>query len=248
MALNNQATILECLRKMSNTSLVPPNTPIPGVNSLFDLPPFTAFPPFNPPMPCAATESSLVNDASLHSITQLLCPPQMQSNPPTFPVTRHVPDEQNQADNVLHSPVVVSSGSSLPSSVAVSASSTLLSPSASRISHTGASEEEAGNILPHPRPRSFPTETVVEELYRSRTKYNFCVRLLSLLYSKDDLKDCSVNGGHGKRALNNAAKTFLRETFFAYYPAANKEEQESEWRKCTNAMNAHLCKYIKKQK
>ena len=101
---------------------------------------------------------------------------------------------------------------------------------------------------PHHKPRSFPAESVIKELYRTRPKYNFCVRLLSLLYNREELVDCSVNGGHGKRPLNTAAKLFLCETFFMYYPAASMKEQEEEWKRCTNALNAHLCKYVNKHK
>ena len=99
-----------------------------------------------------------------------------------------------------------------------------------QVSPKAAHQDAPQTGKPHHKIRSFPAESVIDVLYRTRPKYNLCVRLLSLLYNRDELVDCSVNGGHDKRPLNTAAKLFLRETFFVYYPAASKQEQEEEWK------------------
>lgn len=117
-----------------------------------------------------------------------------------------------------------------------------------QVSPKAAHQDAPQTGKPHHKIRSFPAESVIDVLYRTRPKYNFCVRLLSLLYNREELVDCSVNGGHGKRPLNTAAKLFFRETFFMYYPASSKQEQEEEWKWCTNLLNAHLCKYVNKHK
>lgn len=96
----------------------------------------------------------------------------------------------------------------------------------------------------HQRPAYFPEESYVRSLYETRPKYNFCVRLLKTLYpEKTDLLNCSVNGGGGKRPLNSCARNYLKDTFFQYYPTIEAEKQK-EWRKCTNALNSFLCKYV----
>jgi hypothetical protein len=53
-----------------------------------------------------------------------------------------------------------------------------------------------------------------------------------------------VNGGGGKfkRPLNSCARNYLKDTFFQYYQTPEAEKQK--WRKCINALNSFLCKYV----
>lgn len=98
-----------------------------------------------------------------------------------------------------------------------------------------------------PKPLKFPDEEVVSSLYKTRSKYNFCVGLLNNIYpNKEDLENCNVNGTGKKRSINTCVVGYLKDTFFQYYncPESTKDQ---EWKRCTKSINSHLSKYVNKK-
>lgn len=73
-------------------------------------------------------------------------------------------------------------------------------------------------------------ELVQETLERESERHLCALKLLSCLFSKEELATSNTDGSYAKNCLDSKRLNSLKDLVFSKFPASSKEEREKEWK------------------